>query len=406
MNISILTVSHSEVIAAAKNSGLSFMASVLYKSGFNVKQQNSVEVDPAVIESSIKIALAYSDCLIIAAQDQIDYSYVVKKTIGKIFEEEIKANTYAKNNLTLYYKNQNIPLPKDVLSYSQIPSSARAIINDMGPMQGFLLEKNDKIIFFLPLNEAELKNMFTSSVLPYLLDNSNKRNKTIIYKTFGLTQNEMLSLLKDLRKNKQKVNIICNENLLDGEIIINFPENTDSIVTDGICAAIYKRLNAFVYADSDVSLSECLINLLALKSSTLVCAEDATCGNFTKTFLSENNANKYLTESYITPADAAKCKILGVEEGLFAKTKPDPNEIVYQMALGALENSGCDFVLSTFAMESTLYLGLGTKEGIHIYSQKFSGTKQELICKFTGAAYFNLIKKIKKNDFDLTRSKV
>lgn len=407
MNISILTISNSEVISTAPNSALCLVSSTLYKSGFNIVQNNHLSVDAAVIESSITQAYEHSDCVILAVQDQIDYAYVAKKTIAKYFNDEVAPNTYAKNALSNYYKAQNVPLPKDALSHAHMPKSARAILNDLGPMQGFLTEAKGKLLFFMPLSEVELKDMFIKSVLPYLIENTKERSKTIIFKLFGLSQNEILSILKDLRKNKQKINIICSETLLDSELIINFSEKTEQIVIDGLVATIYKRLGNFIYADSDISLPECLLNLLNVKNSSLACAEDATCGMVGAGLLAvDRGACDRLVESFIVPNKVSKINNLGVDIHLFRSAKIDANEVVYQMAVGALENSSADFVASTLACDKTLYLGIGTTEGVHVYTHDFEGSLKERIAKFTSATFFNLIKKIKKNDFNLPQNVV
>ncbi|MDR0850386.1 MAG: CinA family protein [Christensenellaceae bacterium] len=407
MNISILTVSNSEVISTAPNSALCLVASTLHKSGFNIAENNHLSVDAAVTLSNLTQAYEHSDCVILAVQDQIDYAYVLKKTVAKYFEDEVVPNIYAKNALSNYYKAQNVPLPKDALSHAQMPKSARAILNDLGPMQGFLMEKQGKLLFFMPYTEIELKDMFIKSVLPYLIENTKERSKTIIFKLFGLTQNEILSILKDLRKNKQKINIICSETLLDCELIIDFSEKTEQIVIDGLVSTIYKRLGNYIYADSDISLPECLLGLLNVKNNSLVCAEDATCGAVSAGLLAAGpKAAERLVESFIVPNKNSKIKNLGVDADLFRGANVDANEVVYQMAVGALENSSANFVVATFSKGDTLYLGIGTTDGIHVYTQNFKGLLKERISKFSSAAYFNLIKKIKKNDFNLPQNVV
>ena len=76
------------------------------------------------------------------------------------------------------------------------------------------------------------------------------------------------------------------------------------------------------------------------------------------------------------------------------------------MALGALENSGADFVLATFGISNQCFYAIGNSKGIHLYNEFFSGNSLELTKKGTSAGFFHLIKKIKKNDFHLEQSTV
>ena len=76
------------------------------------------------------------------------------------------------------------------------------------------------------------------------------------------------------------------------------------------------------------------------------------------------------------------------------------------MAAGALENSSSDFVLSTYGVDNVCYIGIGTMKGIYVYKEVLNGSTEERIKKATNAAFFHLIKKIKKNDFHLTQTTV
>jgi nicotinamide-nucleotide amidase len=286
-----------------------------------------------------------------------------------------------------------------------MPKSARAITNDLGVNQGFLMSANDKTLVFMPLEATQLKSMFITSALPYLIERCNKLNKVSVLKTFGLSGGELMSLLKDIRKNKQKVEIICSEKHLDGEVIINYPERLDKIVIDGYVSAVFKRLSAYIYADSDTTLQEKLFSLLHLSNSTLSVAEDATNGLFISTFYKHNqDAKLALKEAYFVPTDESKVKILGVERDILRKTQIDGSDIAYQMAVGTLENAGSDYIAATYAIGNMLYLALGNTEGIHVLKQKYE--TEELEPVFTNSAYFNLIRKIKKKDFHLPQTTI
>ncbi len=406
MKISVLTVSNNELVATKKNDSLALISSYLYKNGFDVESTSTIKVDFDKIVSKLTIDLENSECIILTCDDQIDTSFVTKKAISKVVEQEIVTNSYAKNNITAYYKAFNLPPTKESNSYAFMPNMARCITNEYGPMQGFLINKDNKLIIFMPQESLQLKQMFISSVLPFLLEQSKKLNNTYIFKTYGLTSQEMLSILKDLRKNKQKVEILCNEKLLEGEIIINYPQKLDSVVVDGFVSTVYKRLSNYIYAETDVSIEERVRDLLNINSLTLSTAEDYTLGNITSSFLTKNfDGNKYLIESYVVPSDSSKTTVLGVDQDLL-NTKSSPDDIAYQMATGALENSGSDFVLSTYGEGDTCYIGIGTMKGIYVYKEIVSGSTEERVKKATSAAIFHLIKKIKKNDFHLSQTTV
>ena len=407
MRVGILVVSNNEIIATNANDSLSLISSELFKSGFDVNSKIIINVDMEQIQSHLTTMHNENDIILVLGDDQIDFSFVTKKAIAKYYNKELVANSFAKNNIGKFYKSVNIPEPKEVSSYAIIPENGRCITNEFGPMQGFLVEEQEKSLFFMPVEASQLRQMFISSVLPYLLSKTNNLNKTYVFKTFGLKRSEILGLIKDLKKNKHKITLICNEKLLDGEIIINYGPEIDDAMLDSYVSTIYTRLSNYIYAESDTTLVERLYDLLKLNNMTLSTAEDYTCGNIASKFLSENPAgNRILIESYVTPNDLAKERLLGVDREVLRNAEKKPDEVAYQMAIGALESSGADFVLATFGIANQCYYAIGNSKGIHLYSEIFSGDALELTKKGTSAGFFHLIKKIKKNDFHLEQSTV
>lgn len=407
MNLSILAISNNEIIATNSNDSLALVSAEFFKSGFNIVDKIIMNVDSEKIEKRLAEMTSESDIVVVLGDEQIEYSFVTKKAIAKFFGVELMTNNFAKNNISAYYRAINVPEPKEVSSYALLPSNSRCITNEFGPMQGFLIENVNKTLFYMPIEASQLRQMFISSVLPYTLSKANKLNKTYVFKTFGLKRSEIVGLIKDLKKNKQKVTLICNEKLLDGEIIINYPSNIDDVVVDGFVSTIYKRLNNYIYAETDTTLEERLRDLLSLNNLTLATAEDFTAGSIASNFLANTtDGAKFLIESYITPNDNSKERLLGVDKEVLKQAAKKPDDVAYQMAIGALESSGADFVIATFGVGNTCYYAIGNAQGIHLYNETFSGNAFEITKKGTSAGFYHLIKKIKKNDFHFGQSTV
>ena len=408
MKINILSISNNELVALNKNYTIPLITSNLYKNGFDLVGNNLVSSNYENILKNIELALSQCDCILCLVENEPDISFVVKKAICEIFKEELNINTYAKNNIKNYYDSKNIPIPKEISSYQHMPTNARCITNTTGAFQGFLLNKNQKTIFFMPLHAEELSTMFFKSVLPYLIERSTNTTKTFVFKTYGLSKQELNSILKDQIKNKNKIQIICNEKLLDAEILINCPSSIKQEIMENFISLIFNKINHYLYAETDTTMYERAFDLLKINNLTLSIAEDITAGNFSSRFFkANNNANDILIESYITPTFNSKVKILGVDKDILGQN-PDYEELAYEMALGALENSGSDFVVSTTGDIDTgkCYIGIGNSSGIHVFTETVDGDLSQKIEKITSCTFFHLIKKLKQNDFHLSKTNV
>jgi len=405
MNISILTVSNSEIISSEKNNSIKLISSQLYKNGFEVVNNQIIKSKSDVVLSAFKQCLQTSDCVVFVADNEFEKCYMCKKIIADYFNTNLAINSYAKKNVEEYSKLQNVPLKKEDASFYQLPEIARCIKNPKGTFQGFLIESQEKLVFFLPIFHSELHYMFFTSVLPYILEKSKgKANTSYVFKTFGIKGSEMNLLLKDLIKNKHNYEVVCNEYLLNGEVLVSVPVNAKKEVVSNFIQSIYTKILPYVYSDSDLSMPELIKSFLAITHKKMTFAEDFTCGKMVNNFYEVlPDAKDFVTEGYFAPTNEAKIKLLGVDDKIFKKPKIDYEEIAYQMALGALENSGADIVIANCGDLATgeVVFAIGSQEGIHIYSDKVEGTYEQKITLATSAIFFKLIKKLKQNDFHL-----
>lgn len=407
MKVGIITVSNSEIISSEKNDSIKLISSQLYKNGFDVVSNQILKLDGSVVKSALSQIKQVSDIIIFVADTEVEKCYACKKIICDEFETKLANSAYAKKNIDDFVKNQNIPLKKEDASFMQLPETARCIKNPLGIFQGFLIEKDLKSLFFLPIAHQELHHMFFSSVLPFILQKPT--TKTYVFKTFGLKYNEMQLMLKDFIKNKHSIEVVCNEYLLNGEILISVPGKVKENIYQNFISSIYSKILPYVYSDTDCSLTELIFDQLSVRHQKLVFAEDFTCGKMANLFCEETqNSREVLVEGYVALTDSAKIKLLGVDSEVFKKPKIDMGEIAYQMALGALENSGADVVVANCGDISSgeVVFALGNADGIHIFSEKVSGTKEQKMSMATRAIFFRLSKKIKQNDFHLLQTTV
>lgn len=406
MKVAILNISSSD-IACNQVNDLGIISSQLYKNGFEVEGVFNFSFSPSLIKQAIDQLVESVDCLILACESTVERCYSVKKIISDKFNCELVNNDFAKNNLEEVAKSKNVPLKREDYSYSQLPSIARCIKNPLGVFQGFLIEKTNKLLFFLPSSKMELHNMFFSSVLPYLLKKMDFSNLTYIFKVFGLTLNELNSLLKDQIKNKHGITIVCQESYLDSEVVIRLSSKTKKETANEFISLVYTKLLPYIYNDSDKSLCETIFDFLEIRNKKLVFAEGFTSGELTSTFNKMvSGASSVLAGSFFAFTKESQISTLGVTESLYNNPIIDFSQIAYEMCLGAMDRAKADISVSSLFDEekSKLYFAIGNNEGIHVFNEVLQGTHEEKIKQATNIIFYNLIKKIKQYDFHIGKT--
>ena len=106
-------------------------------------------------------------------------------------------------------------------------------------------------------------------------------------------------------------------------------------------------------------IEEKLVNLLIDKKLHISFAESLTGGLCASKIVSIADASKVLDESYVTYADKAKEKILGVDSDVIEKYGVVSGEVAYLMAEGLHKITGSDVCISLTGLAGP------TDDGIH-----------------------------------------
>lgn len=95
-----------------------------------------------------------------------------------------------------------------------------------------------------------------------------------------------------------------------------------------------------------VALAAQLGQLLQQKRLVVSCAESCTGGGIAYAITSVSGSSNYLTESYVTYANSAKQKLLGVKAETLAAFGAVSEQTVAEMALGCLHVSQADIAIA------------------------------------------------------------
>lgn len=108
-----------------------------------------------------------------------------------------------------------------------------------------------------------------------------------------------------------------------------------------------------------MSLEEEVVQALLKKGYDITTAESCTGGMIAATLINVAGISEIYREGYITYANAAKHKLLGVEEEVLERFGAVSKEVASQMALGAAREAGTKTALAVTGIAGP---GGGTKE--------------------------------------------
>ena len=153
----------------------------------------------------------------------------------------------------------------------------------------------------------------------------------------------------------------------------------------------------------DKTLPKTVVELLTKKHMIISSAESCTGGLFAKLITDIAGSSAVLNESYVTYANEAKTRILGVREDTLEKYGAVSSQTVFEMAEGLYKVSKADVcvVFSGIAGPGggtdekpvgTVYSAICFKGKTTTYKLFFQGTRDEVRM----ASCFEMLKKIKE----------
>ena len=326
----------------------------------------------------------------------------VNEVMCQLANDTLQENQNIKEAVTNFYKFKNVPIEKQVSEQWMIPAHGRAVICENSAYQGYILkcEREDNVVLQLEnyetLFNVVIDNVWISSA------------KCNIFKTFGLNESNVKSLIGEYIRNKDGIKINFSFNGLETDIIIK-GKKQDKL--EEYTKNIFEKLSKFVYAESDLNIYSVAFKILQANNLTISFAESVTGGNLVGNFVKYNKgASNVLNQSFVTYSNEAKINILGVNEMTLRDKGAVSVETAYEMALGLLKK-GCDIAVATtgYAGEESngeSYIAIGDKNAIHVYKNIFCMQRENAIDNICKAANFYLIKKLRSNDFYFDKNNV
>lgn len=226
-----------------------------------------------------------------------------------------------------------------------------------------------------------------------------------IFKCFGITKNEVKSIIADIFANSEGVLITLIEN--GPELTIKLESDNNLKVLEK-SSEIYRRIGNYIYAEEDISIYEAAFSLLKLNNLTLATAESITAGNIAASFVKNNEgASQILLEGDVVYTNDAKKRMLNITDEMLEKHTDVSAETTYSLAYNLLEKTKASIVIATTGYASGMdetqnglnFIAIGDKTKIDIFKNKFNGNRNDVIETVTMAAFFYLIKKLRQNNF-------
>ena len=350
MRVVVVNTGTELLLGDVLNSHLAFIAQQIFPLGLRIDFQIAVP-DGASIGNALTESLERSEILIVTGGLGPTTDDVTREVTAECLGLELRHDPAIMAAIAARATQRGFKLTDRTSRQANVPEGALVLPNENGSAPGLYLAakparpKRLPHIFLLPGPPRELRPMFRKSVMPILHEvapaGSAIARRT--YRIAGMGESLVEKAVGErlLELGEIELGYYARPGEVDLRIIgeQSLVEQADRIITAEIGARIFSR--------NDEDLEQVVVSLLTLQNRTLAVAESCTGGFLAHRITNVPGASAVFLAGYITYANQAKTKMLGVDGALISAHGAVSEEVARAMAEGARRQANATVALAT-----------------------------------------------------------
>lgn len=369
MSVGILITGSEFATGSKQDTNSSIFAKIAFERGLDVAFIHICKDIEEEIEKSVQFALEMCDILIVSGGLGPTFDDVTRQALSKAFNEKLIYDEAWLKYLENEYSLRNVEFTNARKNMALRLLNSKPITNDYGKALGFIYEKNHKVTIVLPGIPQEAKSMLIKAFNE--LGYTKKIREISLFRTFGLKESDVSSLVKDFG------NTFINVSALGVDVYAK--ESTSASKIEAV-------LGKYIYAHDESEMEEIVGKLLRQKQLTIATAESSTGGLIVSRIVNVAGSSDYCLGGIVSYSNQAKMNILGVKEQTLKSFGAVSEQTAKEMLLGAKRLFGADIVLADTGIAGPgggtsekpvglHYIGIMVKDNINIYKEIYQAQR-------------------------------
>ena len=346
--VEILTIGdelcHGEIV----DTNSSFLAAELWDRGVGVSWMTSCCDARAHIVRAVHEAAARADIVLISGGLGPTEDDLTVDAVAEVLGVGIATDGPSLERMKARFERARFALTPNNLRQVRVPEGAEVLPNSQGIAPGFAVRVGDALCFAMPGVPRELKAIFAEGVVPRLaslLDGDDMIARRTL-RVFGIGESHIDHRLAGLSQSGPGISVHYN---------VSFPETLVKLIVhdatadrarerlEALVTEVRGRLGEAVYGEGDEPLGVVLGRALLARGATVSVAESCTGGMLGSLLTDMPGSSGYFLAGFITYADEAKVRDLGVRRETLAAHGAVSEACVLEMARGARERAGTTY---------------------------------------------------------------
>jgi nicotinamide-nucleotide amidase len=405
---SIITIGDELLIGQVIDTNSAWMAQELNKWGIRVVRRVAVGDIWEEIWAVLDQEQQYADIILITGGLGPTSDDITKPLLCAYFGGRMIVNEDAKQNVIDIFKRLDRPIIDRNLKQAEVPDVCTVLLNKRGTAPGMWFSKNDKVFVSLPGVPHEMKGLMTEEVIPRLLKQF--KFPAIIHKTLltaGVGESFLAELIKDFEATLPrhiKLAYLPNYGMVRLRLTATGLNKTE---TEAEVQQVFEQLQQvvapYLVTNTDEPMQNVVGNLLTARGKTMCTAESCTGGYIAHLLTSIVGSSTFYDGSVVSYSYEAKEDLLQVDKNMLETRGAVSEDVVLQMAHGALKHLKSDYVIAVSGIMGpdggttdkpvgTVWIAVGNKESLQAQKLHFRFDRARNI-QLTATTALNLLRK-------------
>ncbi len=350
----IVSTGDEVLTGAVADSNAAFIAARLYEIGIPVGRHVCVGDDLERLTAVLRESADRADVAVVTGGLGPTVDDITAMGAARAAGEKLQPNSTARAYIEEFFKRFGRRLSDSDAKQSEMPVSARPILNPVGTAPGFTMTMGGCRFYFLPGVPFEMRRMMGDSVIVELQAQCADDKTRGFYREkrlslFGLPEAHVNERLADLTESPGdvKLGMLAEFPVIHVKLAAQGrdPEGMEARI-EKAAAEVRQRVGAYVFSDSGQTMEEVVGALLTEHCATLALAESCTGGLIAHRVTNVAGSSDYFVFSAVTYANAAKINLLGVSPDTIEAHGAVSEETAREMAEGVRRVAGADYGLS------------------------------------------------------------
>ena len=409
INTSIITIGDELLIGQVIDTNSAWMAQQLNKSGIKINRRVAVGDVADEIRQALDEEMIHADIILITGGLGPTADDITKPLLCDYFGGKLIVDQGALENVKYLFEQVfKRELTERNLKQAEVPDVCTVIPNKRGTAPGMWFEKEGKIFISMPGVPHEMKGMMEATVIPELIKRfqlPHIAHRTLL--TFGIGESMIADMIQDFEEALPaniKLAYLPNYGMVRLRLTAGGDNKMEvESALDAQFMQLQKLVAAYMVTNEDEKMENVLGKLLLQHKKTMCTAESCTGGYIAHLVTSIPGSSAFYDGSIVSYSYKAKEDLLMVPEKTLLEKGAVSEEVVIEMAKGALQKIGSDYAIAVSGImgpggglpdkpAGTVWMAVGNRDKIITQKLHFRFERQ-LNIQLTAVNALNLLRK-------------